>query len=112
MNLTLVRWLIAHRDVLMECISIVQDFDMESSLISRWDVVDRLARVIIPAIEGEDIESLAFGEPTMFSDVDEYTSMACGADLAALGVDWRTLVSTLMPILIAILKAIVSSDDE
>jgi len=111
MNLTLVRWLIAHRDVLMECISIVQDFDMESSLISRWDVVDKLARVIIPAIEGEDIESLAFGEP-MYSDVDEYSSMSCGADLAALGVDWRTLVSTLLPILIAILKAIVSSDDE
>lgn len=108
MNLTLVRWLIAHRDVLMECISIVQDFDMDSSLMKRWEIVDRLARVIIPAVEGEDIDALAF-HPYI---AEEYSAMACGAELAALGVDWQALISTLIPILVAILRAIVPPNDE
>lgn len=111
MNLALIKWLIAHRDVLMECISIAKDYDHNASLMEKWEIVDRLAKVIIPAVEGEDIETLAYGEPYLISD-DNYSAMSCGADLAALGVDWQMLISTLVPILIAILKALVPAEED
>lgn len=113
MNLAIVKWLIANRDVLMQCIAIVKDFDMDAPLIERWKVIDRLAEVIIPALEGddsEDLETLAYGESFILSD-DNYSAMSCGAELAALGVDWQMLITTLVPIVIAILKALVPSEE-
>jgi len=109
-NLALIKWLISHRDVLMECISIVKDYDHEASLLDKWEIVDRLAKVIIPVVEGEDIETLAYGEPYLIAD-DNYSAMSCGADLAALGVDWQMLITTLAPILIAILRALAPEDE-
>ena len=110
MNLALIKWLISHRDVLMECISIVKDYDHEASLLDKWEIVERLAKVIIPVVEGEDIETLAYGEPYLIAD-DNYSAMSCGADLAALGVDWQMLITTLAPILIAILRALAPEDE-
>jgi len=109
-NLALIKWLISHRDVLMECISIVKDYDHEASLLDKWEIVERLAKVIIPVVEGEDIETLAYGEPYLIAD-DNYSAMSCGADLAALGVDWQMLITTLAPILIAILRALAPEDE-
>jgi hypothetical protein len=94
----------------MECISIVKDYDHEASLLDKWEIVDRLAKVIIPVVEGEDIETLAYGEPYLIAD-DNYSAMSCGADLAALGVDWQMLITTLAPILIAILRALAPEDE-
>lgn len=111
MNLAVIKWLIANREVLMECLAIVKDYDHSASLLERWEIVDRLAKAIIPALEGEDIETLAYGEPSILSD-DNYSAMSCGAELSAMGVDWQTLVSTLIPILIAILKSLIPADDE
>jgi hypothetical protein len=111
MNLAVIKWLIANRDVLTECLSIVSSYDHDSSLLERWEVVNRLARVIIPALEGEDIETLAYGEPSILSD-DSYSAMSCGAELSAMGVDWHSLVSTLIPIVIAIIKSLIPSEDE
>lgn len=109
MNLQVIRWLIANREVLTNCIEIVQGFDMESPLIERWDVVDKVARQIIPLLSSDDV--LELHSHTMFGD-DEYSAMSCGVELQAMGVDWQLVINALVPIIVAILQSLMPADDE
>ena len=114
MNLRVIRWLIENREALTKCIEIVQRYESESNLLAKWKLVDEIAHVIIPLFEAEDGD--AYFEYLLASDLYEedtgYTAMSCGAELHAMGVDWQTIVTALVPIIIAILQAISPSETE
>ena len=114
MNLRVIRWLIENREALTKCIEIVQRYEAESNLLAKWKLVDEIAQVVIPLFDAEDGD--AYFEYLLASDWYEedsgYTAMSCGAELHSMGVDWQTIVTALVPIIIAILKAISPGETE
>jgi SNF family Na+-dependent transporter len=92
--------------VLAKCVEIVSKFEAESSLLEKWDIVDEIARVIIPLIEFEDAVEM------LWESGDEYEAMSQGVELQALGVDWQMIVNTVVPIIVAILRALTSSQQD
>lgn len=110
MNLKLIQWLIKHRDVLMAVIEAAKKFDRSADYMSQWDVVDKIARIVIPVLRAEnaDVRSLA---ETDWEDDEGVGAFAVGASVAAMGVDWQSLLQIIIPILIGILKSL-SADDE
>lgn len=108
MNLKMLQWLLKHRDLLMSIVAVAKKFDRNGTYMSQWEVVDEIARIVIPVFEREaaDVKSMA-DDPW---DDDVVGAFAVGAEVSALGVDWQTLVQVVLPILIAILKAL-SPDD-
>lgn len=108
MNLSVIRWLIAHRELLVQVVTAVKKFNPNGTYLSQWEVVDEVARLVIPVLEKEgvrplDLLSEAWGD-------DEYAAFAVGAEVSALGVDWQQLLNVILPILIAILRSLSSND--
>lgn len=110
MNLRLLKWLVQHRDVLLAVIAAAKKYKPDSPYISQWDVVDEIARIVIPVFEkeGTDIEGLAYSG--LEYEEESVAAFAMGAEVSALGIDWQALVQVVIPILIAILKALSANE--
>jgi len=102
----LVKWLVAHRVILLQVIEAVKPWRKELPPIEHWNIVDKVARIIIPALNKQDIEALTAYD----YDSDAVESFALGAEVSALGLDWVTLIQIIIPILQTILRA--RADDE
>lgn len=109
MNIKVISWLLKHRELLLAVIAVAKKFDRDGTYMSQWEVVDEIARLVIPVFEkeGADVNGL-LAQDTWESD--EVTAFALGAEVHALGVDWQSLIQIVLPILIAILRAL--SPDE
>jgi hypothetical protein len=108
MNLSVIKWLIAHRELLAKVVAAVQKFNPSGTYLSQWEVVDEVARIVLPALEKEGVRPLdLLGNDW---DEDEYAAFAVGAEVSALGVDWQQLITIILPILIAILRSLSSND--
>lgn len=110
MNLKLVQWLIQHREVLLAVLAVAKKFDRSSAYIKKWEIVDEIARIVIPVFESEGTFLGPLTDDVMSLDEDAVGAFALGAEVQALGIDWQALVQVVIPLLIAILKAI--ADDE
>jgi hypothetical protein len=108
MNLKILRWLLAHRDVLIKVLEAAKRYSRSAPLIEQWAIVDEIARIVIPVLEKEGVDVGAL----LWSVDDEVEAFAAGAEVSALGVDWKTIIDILLPILIQILRAISSISDE
>jgi len=104
MNLQVIRWLIAHRDLLVKVLEAVKKFDRESSYLSQWSVLDEVARLVLPVLEKEDLT--AYSLLNGWWDDDEVHAFSLGAEVQAMGLDWKQLIEVVLPILLAILKAL------
>lgn len=104
MNLQVIRWLIAHRDLLVKVLEAVKKFDRESSYLSQWAVLDEVARLVLPVLEKEDLT--AYSLLNGWWDDDEVHAFSLGAEVQAMGLDWKQLIEVVLPLLIAILKAL------
>lgn len=109
MNMKLISWLLKHRELLLQIIAVAKKFDRSAPYIAQWEVVDEIARLVIPVFEKEGVDSYALVEHGWESE-DEVAAFALGAEVQALGIDWQSLVQVVLPILIAILRAL-SSDE-
>ena len=102
MNLTLLRWLLQHRDVLTKVVEAAKKFDRTGPYIKQWDVVDEIARIVIPVFEREGVEVSSLSAEEW--GADEVAAFSLGAEVHAMGVDWRQLIDVILPILITILR--------
>ncbi len=109
MNLQVIRWLVKNRQTLTNCMEIVKDFDPKSPLIDRWNVVDKVAREVIPLLSSEDLAEMG---ASWLDDYDEYTAMSCGSELMAMGFDWKLVIEALVPVIVAILQALMPAEEE
>jgi hypothetical protein len=104
MNLKILQWLLKHRDALLKVVEIAKRFDRSAPYLAQWALVNEIAQIVLPILEAEALK------PTLLSvdwDVDvEAQAFALGAEVSALGMDWKTIIEVLIPILIAILQAI------
>ena len=105
MNLQILKWLVAHRDLLTKITEAAKGFSKDLPYAQQWDIVDKIARLIIPALSESEIRMLADSDPWE-EDEPMVTSFALGAEYSALGIDWVTLVNVILPILQIILEAL------
>lgn len=106
MNLKVLQWLIAHRELLMQVVAVVKRYNRDATLLEKWVLVDEVARLVIPVVQDNDEVLGLLTQDYMDFDEDTEVSFAMGADVAALGVDWRLVVEVLLPVVISILEAL------
>lgn len=106
MNLKVLQWLIAHRELLMQVVAVVKRYNKDATLLEKWVLVDEVARLVIPVVQDNDEVLGLLTQDYMDFDEDTEVSFAMGADVAALGVDWRLVVEVLLPVVISILEAL------
>ena len=104
MNLKILQWLIQHRELLLQVVSVGKRFSQDMTLLEKWVLVDEIARLVLPVVESND-EVMELLSSDYWDDNTE-VSFAMGADVAALGVDWRLVVEVLLPVVISILEAL------
>jgi hypothetical protein len=107
-NIKVLTWLVRHRELLVAVVKEAQAFKPDAPYIEQWNVVDRIARLVIPVLQAEGVDPNAFwvyeeGQSLHEGDVQ---LLSAGADAHAMGVDWRTLADVVLPIVIAILEAL------
>lgn len=110
MNLRLIQWLIQHREVMVAVLAAAKKFDRNGTYLAQWDVVDEIARIVIPVFEREGADVQALRSEILDWDDDAVGAFALGAEVSALGVDWQALIQVVLPILIAILKALAGDE--
>jgi len=112
MNLKALQFLLRHREVLLAVVAVAKKFPDAASYLDKWTVVDEIARLVIPVLETEleapKLLTLDDDEDFVgnFRDYDARV-LALGAEFGALGIDWKLLLEVVIPIVIAILEAIV-----
>lgn len=109
MNLKVLQWLIRHRDLLLKIVEVAGGFSREKPYIEQWDVVDKIARLVIPVLASEELAPLDLTDRHLdYDDFDDYevAALSAGAEVQALGIDWRQLVQVILPIVVAILEAL------
>lgn len=109
MNIKVLQWLLAHRDVLLKVVEVAKGFSRHKPYLEQWAVIDQIARILIPVLAAEEVQpATVLGEG---DDWDSYADLevrmlGAGAELAALGIDWKLLIDAILPIVIAILQAL------
>jgi hypothetical protein len=113
-NIKVLTWLVRHRDLLVAVVKEAQAFKPDAPYIEQWNVVDKIARLVIPVLQAENVDPKAFwsygnedlgGTLRSLHDGD-VEILAAGAEVQALGVDWKQLADVILPIVIAILEAL------
>lgn len=122
MNLKVLKWLLAHRDALVQIVEIAKGYDKALPFLKQWEIVDRIARIVIPILEAEAVTPKVLSRDDIYTSVwpDDANSdeprevqiLQAGSDVLALGIDWKIIVETVLPIVIAILKALLKDDPE
>ena len=112
MNLKALQFLLRHREVLLAVAAVAKRFPDAASYLDKWTVVDEIARLVIPVLEKElDGPKLLTvdDDEDLFAAPMEYDAkvLALGAEFGVLGIDWKLLIEVVIPIVIAILEAIV-----
>jgi hypothetical protein len=112
MNLKVIQWLLKHRDALIRVAEIAKKFDRSAPYLTQWAVVSEIAQIVLPILEAEAVRPKLFGWDGLDGEVldtpQAYDArvFSVGAEVSALGLDWRTIIDVLLPILIAILQAV------
>lgn len=107
MNLAVIKWLLAHRDLLTQILEIVKGWRKDLPLAEHWEIVDKVARLVIPYLSSADVKAM-LDSPYE----DTVSAFALGSEANALGVDWVTLIQVIIPILQAILQAFTTGEDD
>lgn len=115
MNVSAMKWLLANRQALLDCVELAKGWKDTLPYPQKWDIVDKIARKLIPLIEPAKAKALWLDQevrPT--SEVDSYPvmCMSIGAECQALGLDWKLIVEVILPIVISILQAIAKNPVE
>lgn len=105
-NLAVIKWLLAHREVLTQILEAVKGWRKDMTLAEHWEVVDRVARIVIPVLTKPDVQAM-LDSPYE----DTVGAFVLGSEAQALGVDWVKLIQVILPILQAILQSFSQDDD-
>jgi hypothetical protein len=116
-NLKVVKFLLANQAALLKVVEIAKSWRKDLPYVEQWALVDSIARIIIPILESQAVGPKAL-TVSRLRDADfeeqDYEALAfqAGAEVSALGVDWKLLVEVVLPIVISILKALAAGKEE
>lgn len=110
MNLQVLRWLLKNKAVLLQVVEIAKTFDRNATYLEQWDVADKIARILLPVLQEQAVQPRLLD---FDSDIDDYDTcyLAAGAEVQALGVDYRLLIETILPLVIAILQVLLGREE-
>lgn len=103
MNLQILRWLLAHKDLLLQVVEIVKGWSKELPLVEQWAIVDKVARLVLPLLNEQDVVHLTAQD---WDSDDPVSAFAFGAEVQSLGFDWAVIIQVIIPILQVILQAL------
>ena len=116
MNIKVLQWLLAHRDLLLKIVEVAKDFSRHKPYLEQWDVVDKVARLVIPILASEEVapRDVVHDDGTKWTDWDKFevAAFAAGAEVQAMGIDWKQLVEVILPLVIAILQALAAKTEK
>ncbi|NBT75746.1 MAG: hypothetical protein EBT15_07230 [Betaproteobacteria bacterium] len=110
MNLKVLQWLLKNKNTLLQVVEVAKGFRKDAPYLEQWQIVDRIARLVIPLIEADaNVSKLLSFDLDGYHALEnhEVSLLATGAEVQALGIDYRLLLETVIPIIIAILEALV-----
>ena len=96
MNLKMLQWLLAHRDLLTKVLEVVKAYNKDLPVVAKWEIVDKVARLIIPVLSEADLRAMQAFD---WDEDTEVGAFALGAEYSALGMDWNFVLTNLIPIL-------------
>ena len=103
MNLQVLKWLLAHRDLLTKVLEVAKGFRRDLPALEQWEIVDKIARLVIPVLKSDDVRAMYAWD----LDEDEaVTAFALGSEYSALGFDWTFVVNVLVPLLRIVLMTL------
>lgn len=108
MNVSVMKWLLANRSVLLECVELAKAWKDTLPYVQKWEIVDKIARKVIPLVEPAKAKALWLDIPQEQEESYPAVCMSLGAECYALGVDWKLIVDVIIPIIITILQALAS----
>ena len=103
MNLNLLRWLLAHRELLTQVLDAVKGYNKSLPAIEQWEIVNKVARLVIPVLTSSEVKGLQWAG---FEEDEGVAALSLGAEYAAQGIDWAVILKVLIPIIEIILRAI------
>lgn len=118
MNIKVVKFLLANQAALLKIVEIAKGWRKDLSFSDQWALVDSIARLLIPILESQalapkalyarDFEALDYEDENTY----ETTLLPTGAEMAALGIDWKLMLDVIVPIVLSILKALAAGKEE
>ena len=117
MNLKVLKWLLAHKDALLQIVEIAKGYSDALTYLQKWEIADKIARVVIPILEKEATSPRALSDDDFFGYEEdeegrEVQLFSCGTEVSALGIDWKLLAETIIPLVVAILRALFKDDED
>jgi hypothetical protein len=103
MNLKVLQWLLAHRDLLTKVLEVVKGWRKDQPVIDQWAIVDQVARLVLPVLSEADLRAM---QAIDWDEDTEVGAFALGGEYASMGLDWNFILTNLVPILRLILSAI------
>lgn len=106
MNIKVLQWLLRHRELLLKIVDVAKGFRKDADYIDQWDIVDKIARLVIPVVTQDDASLTLFSLTADDFDYDavEIAAFHAGAEAQAMGIDWKALVEVILPLVVAILE--------
>ena len=110
MNLRVIKFLLANQVVLLQIIEIGKGWRKDMPFIEQWLLVDAIARLLIPVLDSQavSVKALSTSRFDPLEEEEDYDALLfqAGAEFGFLGVDWETLTTVILPLVMAILKAL------
>jgi hypothetical protein len=120
MNLKVLKWLLAHQSQLLQIVDIAKGYSKTLPYIQQWEIADKIARIVIPILEAEATQPKAlshddiydyFTDDTTVTPAREVQILQCGSEVQALAIDWKLVAETIVPLVVAILRALLREDE-
>lgn len=111
MNIAVMKWLLANRQVLVECVEIAKSWSDSLSYAAKWEIVDRIARKVVPLFTPATALALTSDEIELMDDFPA-VCMSVGSECQALGFDWKLLTEVIIPIVVSILQALIARQEK
>jgi len=119
MNIKVVKFLLANQAALLKIIDIAKGWRKDLSFADQWALVDSIAILLIPILDAQALKPKALYkiDYTIQEDGDDDSTyetrlLAVGAEMAALGIDWKLLLDVIVPIVLSILKALSAGKED
>lgn len=107
MNIAVMKWLLANRQVLVECVEIAKSWSDTLPYKDKWDIVDKIARKVVPLFTPATALALSDDGIETMEDFPA-VCMSAGAECSAMGFDWKLLTEVIIPIVVSILQSLVN----
>ncbi len=114
MNLKILQWLLAHRELLTKVLEVAKGFRRDLPVIEQWIIVDKVARLVIPALTDDDVKTFLAVDWDANADSESVAAFSLGVEASALGIDWAFIVSVLLPLFRLVISVMetLTDDDE